>query len=552
MGKFIRFSGTAQGTIPTSLAGQLGMCNQTLASVCVAIFIAIIILYASVDPSALAGKHYILAAVVLIPLVFGVLYSTKLYPFGAAGPGAAVFWGAIGFLALYLVMRSYAKVFAGSPTFVMSVFFNLLAAGIIIAALATVYSTFITTLQSLQSLPKIGIIFQIILFLPCLFYAFIDYIRNEYNITTRPTVILLAVDTFLILVYFLTPIVLRATVIHSVGTPLISGVVYLDKHTDILTSAESLEVDAATAFRSINATPPTNGALSIKKMAALDVLNDNVAIRDEYNRYVAYNDAVKLVETDRTVFYDYYQNIKKKSITEVDSLYDMRLTTPDCTIGDNVESDIACNIYSHKQTLDNIDTTKFNATKFTASSFSLTQLNATIAENIVTVENTSNGTFRRNYAISFWVFINPGERQERDDIPIFRYGDKNNEFNAFPGLYYDAAKTTYAIEVAPSTETITLTSDIILPQTWNYMVFNYVGNGVEIFVNGELHRAVDFDSGLYTAPVYDTTDTITAGMEGGLYGALYEVKYHTESMTRSDITAFYAYRRLFALPNIPA
>jgi hypothetical protein len=177
------------------------------------------------------------------------------------------------------------------------------------------------------------------------------------------------------------------------------------------------------------------------------------------------------------------------------------------------------------------------------------------------------------YAIGFWIFVSPKMTANEMQINIFKFGNVvSMVYNSSTGLYeFNLAQYTNGsaiISVPPQT----ISSTEIIPQAWNYIVFNYTEVSAEIFVNGVISRAIQFggtDSrGAYTRTIYNTTYTqyditkntqqnsvytyqLIVGAENGLYGAIHGVEYYPNSLTSSQIAGMYAYARLFALPEIP-
>jgi hypothetical protein len=86
-----------------------------------------------------------------------------------------------------------------------------LALLIIIGALALAYMFFKPLFQKAQQAPKgsvMAFFFKFVLYLPCLLIAFVDYIKNEYHITTKPVWLLLLVEVILIVLWVIIPLIL--------------------------------------------------------------------------------------------------------------------------------------------------------------------------------------------------------------------------------------------------------------------------------------------------------------------------------------------------------
>jgi hypothetical protein len=59
------------------------------------------------------------------------------------------------------------------------------------------------------------LIFKIFLYLPCLILQFMDYLKFQYSITTKPIVLLLISEILLISIYFLLPMLINAIMTHN-------------------------------------------------------------------------------------------------------------------------------------------------------------------------------------------------------------------------------------------------------------------------------------------------------------------------------------------------
>ena len=88
-------------------------------------------------------------------------------------------------------------------------FKNSLSLLIIIGGLALAYTFF---KQFFQQAPKgslISFLINFLMYLPCLLIAFVDYIKYEYNITTKPVWLLLIAECILIVLWIIVPLMLK-------------------------------------------------------------------------------------------------------------------------------------------------------------------------------------------------------------------------------------------------------------------------------------------------------------------------------------------------------
>lgn len=166
-------------------------------------------------------------------------------------------------------------------------------------------------------------------------------------------------------------------------------------------------------------------------------------------------------------------------------------------------------------------------------------------------ENINRPTYRVNYSVSMWIYLNPKPANNgaySKESNIFKYGfpseigkpqityfnarNVNPEITTFDNYYiYYTNKTSHKFTVQ-------------MPgQKWNYVVLTYNNNIVDLFINGNLEKTHTLSSD--EIPDYRSTDIMTVGegdgtlMDGGLYGAIGNINYHTIPMTQPQITSVY-------------
>jgi hypothetical protein len=73
-------------------------------------------------------------------------------------------------------------------------------------------------------------------------------------------------------------------------------------------------------------------------------------------------------------------------------------------------------------------------------------------------------------------------------------------------------------------------------QKWNHIVFNYYQNTVDLFINGNLERSMNLkNSPIHMLP----TDIISIGDVNGINGAICNIVYYTEPLTKTKISHIY-------------
>ena len=102
---------------------------------------------------------------------------------------------------------------------------------ILITTLAIGYMFLKPLFSSAQQAPKGSVssfLFNFLMYMPCLLLSFIDYIKHEYHITTKPVFILLLVEIVFIVLWFIIPLLLNAYAIKN-GIQLVKEPQYLNK-----------------------------------------------------------------------------------------------------------------------------------------------------------------------------------------------------------------------------------------------------------------------------------------------------------------------------------
>jgi hypothetical protein len=171
----------------------------------------------------------------------------------------------------------------------------------------------------------------------------------------------------------------------------------------------------------------------------------------------------------------------------------------------------------------------------------------TIASGDRFVLNTNNNLGKNyrnsNYSISFWVYLNPKGPSNSayvKKLNIFNYADGKPQIT-----YVDNGKDIidkYIIKFSNRSDNVkdgNSSYSIQLPhQKWNYFVFNYFDNKCDLFINAELLRTFEFNEN--NVPKNgDNADTITVGDNNGLSGAICNVNYYPDIMTKTNITMMY-------------
>lgn len=158
-------------------------------------------------------------------------------------------------------------------------------------------------------------------------------------------------------------------------------------------------------------------------------------------------------------------------------------------------------------------------------------------------------TYRTTYSISMWFYLNSQDSlsiSSKNEQNLFSYGGGKPKITYFNDVN-DPTNTNIYNFYFTNNETISSKYKVSLPsQKWNYVVFNYTGNVVDLFINGSLNHTFTFDN--RNLPTYLATDKMEIGADGGFNGAICNVKYYTSPLSRSQIANSY---NLLMMKNPP-
>lgn len=173
--------------------------------------------------------------------------------------------------------------------------------------------------------------------------------------------------------------------------------------------------------------------------------------------------------------------------------------------------------------------------------------------NDVNNPGNSDAAFRSNFAISMWVYINQQPSSYAaysKETDIFRYGFVLTEMGHPRVTYFNDVKNgkpDQCIIYTSNKGNKGIITTQLTGQTWNNLVINYNDSSVELFVNGNLVQSVALSSDEF--PQFDLADVIQVGsgdntaVNGGLMGAICNVKYHHRALIPFEIAAAYNLKR---------
>jgi hypothetical protein len=155
------------------------------------------------------------------------------------------------------------------------------------------------------------------------------------------------------------------------------------------------------------------------------------------------------------------------------------------------------------------------------------------------LETTETYSYRKRYAISMWVYLNnqpPNNQSYSKETEIFNYGNGKPRITYYNDITTDNNKDKYIFYFTNTTDENSSVKMTLPGQKWNNIVFNYNSDKVDLFINGNLEKSYVFDNNM---PTYFASDNITVGTADGLDGAICNVNYFIEPLTKTQITNAY-------------
>jgi hypothetical protein len=149
-------------------------------------------------------------------------------------------------------------------------------------------------------------------------------------------------------------------------------------------------------------------------------------------------------------------------------------------------------------------------------------------------DNVQNDNIRQNYAFSMWIYLNE-QQSFSSEKTIFNYGS-SCPMISFTNVNTNTKSNTEHINIAVSSSKTMVYKFEIPRQKWNNIVFNYNNSSVDIFINGNLERSVNFNG---NHPRYSPVDLVSVGDENGVNGAICNVEFCSTPLTQFQIATKY-------------
>ena len=513
-------------------------------------------------------RKYVYIMAILLPLLFLVYLfmrkdSSKIEPKVLMTIG-----GIVVFLTITIILSYFHKPSASSTNSIVmqSYIINLILIAIAIVALAIGYNVLKNSAKRMRGWP--GFIVNFLFFIPCLLSDFVDYIVAELKHSPPSVYILFIIEIILILAYIYVPKILKMLILKN-GVTLQDKPVYLNKvkilsNSDIFLLPNTV-TSTLTATDIQSSTYNSNFGLSmwiyVNNMGTSKLENNgsmlfqNSSPNNENGKpsiqFMGGNDEWKFTFTDQLIKYNIissenpsYLQLSSPDITSIYPKYnryvyknrDNNLYTISETLNflkdasDNKEDTINS---AYKQWLDNEKLGDYSVTytySYGANNFSdgkkkyVDHSNNTPYSTITEVLNQIKKDYDGYKIIA--------DKRVDDAIRSKVVAEKDADRFSLDDMYSLVTKITQTVKYkGENSFRLTIPS-----QKWNHIIFNYYQNTVDLFINGNLERSMNLkNSPIRMLP----TDIISVGELNGVNGAICNIVYYAEPLTKTKISHIY-------------
>jgi len=405
------------------------------------------------------------------------------------------------FILFMLAIKGILWIFA--HTRIINIFRHTMTLIIICGILGIVYISMKKTINKAKNAPNksfLKFLLKIVMYIPCLMVDLAEYIKYEYNLTTKPVLILAAIEAILVGLWVVVPI-LFDKIMGLDGIKLLDNPVNLNKETIIGDFNKT--------------TNPNNSKISI----------------DQIYSNMTNAKAMKDIQEEPDDSFDNAPDTSSKHTNPNEP--------PKSKLFPWLNPYIAW-IYDHYK---HITWPKISYSKHPQ----------------YTDYKTDRFSYR--YALSGWFYINtqPPNTSAAYSVytNIFNYGNKirveyNGKLNSLRVIAAVAAPgqgATVVTDVTHDTNVNNIMVEVfqtnnIIYQKWNNMVINYADGYIDVFLNGILVASIS------NAVPYMYFDTIKVGAKRGILGGMYNVNYYKDILSEKTIKLKYKTLRENTFPNI--
>ena len=153
--------------------------------------------------------------------------------------------------------------------------------------------------------------------------------------------------------------------------------------------------------------------------------------------------------------------------------------------------------------------------------------------NIEGGSSTSSQKHLKRFGLSMWIQVNA--TNVATDKKIFNYSQGS------PSVIYLGQSELWKFIFSNSPNCVHYYTKVPF-QKWNFIVFNYKGNYVDLFINGNLETTYAFQENEF--PRYFNSDKMVVGDDHGVDGAICNVMFYTKPLEINQIVQNYNYLML--------
>ena len=193
---------------------------------------AISLYYVSTNTNILSSEKYIYTFTTFIPLILLIvasffIFNRKIKIFNLIA-GLSI----VGIVFIFCYYFNTILSFANRYGTFFNIILQIIIFSIIFVGLAIVFTIFEKKIRSLTGFP--GLIVNLIFLIPCLITDFIEYIKEQLNITPNITFVLFIIEIIFILLYVYIPYLFTAKILQGVASkPLLTESLFLNAKKDI-------------------------------------------------------------------------------------------------------------------------------------------------------------------------------------------------------------------------------------------------------------------------------------------------------------------------------
>jgi len=168
-------------------------------------------------------------------------------------------------------------------------------------------------------------------------------------------------------------------------------------------------------------------------------------------------------------------------------------------------------------------------------------LNADLDTDLVKKKAFESG--KNTFTLSMWVYLNQQDASISEsscDLALFSYGSYGSSHPSIRYVGVENGKNKLKLKLNGDNNSFEVN---IESQKWNNIVFNYNGNTVDIFINGDLVRTDSVTKGLDDTVTkgldIEPDDVFMYGSNDDLDGAICNIKYYKKPLTKYQIVNIY-------------